>query len=124
MSLWSSQRSRRNNETGKFRPRVRLGTEKSPGGQHRGWSYHFVIHQTGTSVRRTIYSVTISDPHQNQLAYLRDFLSVEQAATAARKWIDCRLSRIWPKSSAGAVGTIPALPAQEEPVQENSTQEK
>ena len=124
MSLWSSQRSRRNNETGKFRPRVRLGTEKTPGGQHRGWSYHFVIHQTGTSIRRTIYSVTISDHHQNRLAYLRDFSSVEKAATAARAWIDCRLKRILPRSSAGAIGTIPALPAQKEASQENSDQEK
>ena len=118
MSLWSSLRSRRNNETGKFRSRVRLGTEKSPGGQHRGWSYHFVIHQTGTSVRRTIYSVTISDPHQNRLAYLRNFSNVEQAATAARAWIDCRLKRILPRSSAGSIGTIPAPPAQEDPDQE------
>ena len=124
MSLWCSQTGRRKSDSGKFRSHVRLGAEKLPGGRHRGWSYHFVSYQTGTSVRRTIYSVTISDPHQNRRAYLRDFSSVEQAATAAREWIDHTLSRIWPKSSAGAVGTIPALPAQEEPVQENSSQEK
>ena len=118
MSLWFSQTGRRKSDTGKFRSRVRFGTEKSPGGRHRGWSYHFVSHHTGTIVRRTIYSVAISDPHQNRLAYLRNFSSVEQAATAAREWIDCRLSRIWPKSSAGAVGTIPALPAQESSDQE------
>ena len=123
MSLWSSLRSRRNNETGKFRSRARLGTEKSPSGQHRGWSYQFVIHQTGTSVRRTIYSVSISDPHQNRLAYLRDFSSMEQAATAARAWIDCRLKRILPRSSAGAIGTIPAPPSQQSPSQENPVQE-
>ncbi len=119
MSLWSSQRSLRNNETGKFRPRVRLGTEKTPSGQHRGWSYQFVIHQTGTSVRRKIYSVSISDPHQNRLAYLRDFSSMEQAATAARVWIDRRLKRISPRSSAGAIGTIPAPP-----IRVDSDQEK
>ncbi len=118
MSLWSSQRSRRNNDTGKFRSRVRLGMEKSPGGQHRGWSYHFVIHHTGTSIRRKIYSVTISDPHQNRLAYLRDYPSVEQAATAARAWIDCRLKRILPRSSAGSIGTIPAPPSQVDSDQE------
>ncbi|MCH7750908.1 MAG: hypothetical protein IH898_01965 [Planctomycetes bacterium] len=118
MSLWFSQTGRRKSDTGKFRSRVRFGTEKSPGGRHRGWSYHFVSHHTGTIVRRTIYSVAISDPHQNRLAYLRNFSSVEQAATAAREWIDCRLSRIWPKSSAGAVGTIPALPGQESSDQE------
>ena len=124
MSLWFSHTGHRNSDTGKFRSQVRLGMEKSPGGRHRGWSYHFVSHHTGTIVRRTIYCVTISDPHQNRLAYLRDFPSVEQAATAAREWIDYRLSRIWPKTLAGAVGTIPALPAQEEPVEENPAQEK
>ncbi len=118
MALWYSQTGRRKSDSGKFRSHVRLGTEKSPGGRHRGWSYHFVSHHTGTSVRRTIYSVAISDPHQNRLAYLRDFTSVEQAATAAREWIDHRLNRILPKSPACAVGTIPALPSQEKPAQE------
>ncbi len=124
MTLWCSQTGPRKNDTGKFRSRVRFGTEKSPGGRHRGWSYQFVSHHTGTSVRRTIYSVSISDPHQNRLAYLRDFSSMEQAATAARVWIDRRLKRILPRSSAGAVGTIPAPPSQQSPVQENPAQEK
>ncbi len=118
MSLWFSQTGRPKSDTGKFRSRVRLGTEKSPGGRHHGWSYQFVSHQTGTSVRRTIYSVSISDPHQNRRAYLRNFSSVEQAATAAREWIDRTLSRIWPRSSAGAVGTVPAPPSKVDSDQE------
>jgi hypothetical protein len=117
MSLWCAQNGRRARETGKFRTRARLGTAKTHGEGYRDWSYHFVSHSTGTSIRRTTYSVAILDPYQNRIAYLRDFSNIEQAAKAAREWIDLRLSRIWPKTLAD-LGTIPALPAAETAAQE------
>ena len=113
MSLWYAQNNRRVKETGKFRRQTPFGTQKTPGGRHRGWSYHFVSHRAGTSVQRTTYSVSILDPHQNRVAYLRDFSSVDQAASAARQWIDHTLSKVWSPSLASDVGTIPQLPTQE-----------
>lgn len=109
MSLWFPQSGSRSRDTGKFRTQARLGTDKSPGDRYRDWSYHFVSHSTGTSVRRTTYSVSILDPYRNRVAYLRDFPNIEQAATAAREWIDHTLSRFWPKTSS-EIGTIPAVP--------------
>ena len=111
MSLWFSQVGRPKKESGKFRPRARLGLQSKPGSEYRGWSYHFTSHSTGTSVKRTVYSVSILDPNENQAAYLRDFRNVDQAAQAAREWIDHTLSLVWPKV-AGA-GNIPAVPKQE-----------
>lgn len=123
MSLWIAQRGRRFKETGKFHVRKRFGTQQSSGGQHRNWSYQLVSHSTGVSVRRTTFSVAILDPHRNRVAYLRDFSNLEQAATAAREWIDLRLSRTWPKTPDD-LGAIPAVPVLETPVPELPAQEK
>jgi hypothetical protein len=123
MSLWCSQSGRRRNETGKFRTRARLGTVMTPGAEYRDWFYSFVSHSTGTSIRRTTYNVAILDPYQNRIAYLRDFSSIDQAAHAAREWIDHRLSLLGLNMPAD-LGTIPALPAAETPAQKNPTQEK
>jgi hypothetical protein len=117
MALWFPQTSRRSKETGKFRTRPRPGTQKTSGTEYRDWSYHFISHRTGTSVRRTTYSVAIVDPYQNRVAYLRDFPNIEKAATAAREWIDHKLSLIWPKTLAD-LGKIPDVPAPEMPAQE------
>jgi hypothetical protein len=117
MSLWCSNNGRRRKETGKFRTRVRFGTVASPGAEYRNWSYTFVSHSTGTSIRRTTYSVAIVDPYQNRVAYLRDFSNIKQAANAAREWIDHRLILIELKFPTD-LGTIPPVPAAETPAQE------
>ena len=123
MSLWYAQSGPRSNDTGKFRSRTRVGTEKSSGGEHRGWSYHFVSHQTGTSVKRTSYSVSITDPYGNRVEYLRGFSSVDQAVIAARDWIDALLRKMMPTATAAEIGTIPTVP--ETPLPKNSVpQEK
>jgi len=83
-----SARSRSANESGLFRSHATAGTRQSPGGEYRGWSYHFVQLQTGTSVKRTSYCVSICDPHHNRVEYLRGFSSTRQAAEAAHHWID------------------------------------
>ena len=123
MSLWYAQSGPRSNDTGKFRSRARVGTESSGYGEHRGWSYHFVSHQTGTSVKRTSYSVSITDPYGNRVEYLRGFSRVDQAASAARDWIDALLRKMQPTASTAEIGTIPAVP--ETPVPKKSVpQEK
>jgi len=110
MSLWFAQNSRPGRDSGKFRTRARLGTARSSDETYRDWSFHLISHNTGSSVRRTTYSVSISDPARNRIAYLRDFPNVEQATTAARTWIDRRLSRNWRRVPA-ELGTIPAVPS-------------
>ena len=92
MSLYHARRSTQSGDTGKFRRQARIGTTRSTGGQYRDWHYEFVSHQTGTSVRRTSYGVSISDPKHNQVDYLRGFANLSQAAEAAQEFIDRKLS--------------------------------
>jgi len=105
---WYAQTGPRKKESGKFRSSSHLGTEKSVGQPYRGWSFELITHSTGSSVRRMRTSVSILDPNKKGAAYLRDFSSLEQAATAAQEWIDHTL-RLAPEVP-GAVGTIPSLP--------------
>ncbi len=107
---WYARTGPRKKETGKFRSYAQTGIEKSTGEPYRGWSFSFVTHQTGSSVRRKRYAVAICDPHKNRAAYLRDFSSLQQATTAAKAWIDQTLSLKLAESNSGALGTIPALP--------------
>jgi len=107
---WYAQSGPRTKDLGKFRLRSREGTENSAGGTYRGWSYSFVTHQTGSSVRRTCYSISLKDAHGNQAAYLRDFSSVDQAVAAAQEWIDSTFRFTLPTAIPGDVGTIPAPP--------------
>lgn len=104
---WYARTGPRKRESGKFRSYAHAGIEKSVGQTYRDWSFSFVTHQTGSSVRRTIFSVSICDPSKNRVAYLRDFSSIGQATSAAQAWIDQTLD--W-KLATSAVGTIPALP--------------
>lgn len=111
MSLWYAQNRRRKPDTGKFRSQARPGTEKSSGGRHGGWSYHFVSHQAGTSVSRVTYSVSILDRSGNRAGYLRDFSSIERATGAAHAWIDQRTKRVTPAAAVPkTIGTVPTLP--------------
>lgn len=93
MPLWHTPRTRQSDDTGKFHRTARMGTMRSAIGKHRNWSYHFVLHQTGTSVRRDSYSVTISDPFGNQVEYLAGFATPSHAGIAARQWIDAILEK-------------------------------
>ncbi|MCG8451401.1 MAG: hypothetical protein MI725_17685 [Pirellulales bacterium] len=111
MSLYHAQRGARSNDTGKFRSRSAPGAAKSAGGEYRGWFYSFVTHETGSSVRRTSYAVSISDPNRNRVEYLRGFASIAQAEEAAREWIDQTVGRIMlHRFGPGHVGAIPAIP--------------
>lgn len=113
MSLWYARSRSRSVDSGKFRTQRMSGTEKSVGGQHRGWSYRFVSHQAGASVRRESYSVSIVDPYGNRVEYLRGFGSLERAAGAAREWIDALLQKMAPLTAThgAAIGSIPAPPS-------------
>jgi len=122
MSLWHAQSGPRSKDSGKFRSRKTLGTEKLAEKTHQGWSYHFTSHQAGISVKRTSYHVSISDPQGNRVEYLRGFSSMERAGTAARQWIDGMLKKLEQAAAARGLGRIPSLPT--EPIQEKPTQEK
>ena len=110
MSLYHARRGSYSNDTGKFRPQARIGGKKSAGGEYRGWYYDFVSHQSGSSVRRTSYSVSISDWQHNRVEYLCGFSSLDQASKAAQELIDQKLSRLTPTLPAGQVGSIPTVP--------------
>ena len=121
---WYAQSGPRSKDLGKFRSRSLANAEKSTDGQHRGWRYTLVARQTGTSVRRTCYSVSILDTNGNQAAHLRDFSSAAQAISGAHDWIDNTLSLSLTTARPGEVGTIPALPSQNASLGSAATQEK
>ena len=107
---WYAQAKTRCHESGKFRSYARVGVEKTPRQEYRDWSFEFILHQTGISVRRTCYSVAICDPRKSRAAYLRDFNSLEQATSAARKWIDKTLRRQLTAKPPASLGAIPPVP--------------
>ena len=107
---WIARTGPRKKESGKFHSHAQLGTTKSTSAEYQGWQLEFVTHQTGSSVSRTRFSVSISDPNKNRVQYLRDFSSLQQATEAAQRWIDKTLSMSLAKPPAG-IGTIPVLPA-------------
>jgi len=98
MSVWYAQNRDRSRDSGKFRQRAQTGLRKTAGGKHRGWSYEFVLHMTGSSVRRETCSVAICDPYGNRVDYLRGFTNLERAGSAAREWIDKMLAKMLPPS--------------------------
>ena len=110
MSIWHAQSRSRKHDSGKFHSYARIGTSQHAGKEHRGWSYEFNSHEAGLSVKRTSYSVSIFDTNGNQVEYLRDFMSIEQADRAAREWIDGILKRIERVASNRGLGKIPAVP--------------
>lgn len=116
MSLWHAQSGPRSNDTGKFRTRAPLGANQQAGKVHRGWSYNFTSHQTGISVKRMNFHVSISDPQGNRVEYLRGFSSMERAGVAACEWIDQILKKLELAAASRGLGKIPSLPA--EPTQE------
>jgi len=107
---WYAHTGPRKKQSGKFRSYSQTGLEKGTGQQYRGWSFSFVTHQTGSSVRRSLTSVSICDPSKNRVAYLRDFPSIQQAASAAQEWVDHALRVSLATTTPKDVGTIPALP--------------
>lgn len=102
---WYARTGPRRKESGKFKSHSHLGTAQSAGGQHRGWHFDFVAHQTGSGVRRTRYAVSISDPNKNRVEYLRDFSNIGQATDAAKEWIDRTLGLLIPALPIDAVPT-------------------
>ena len=100
---WHAHCGRRSKESGKFRVRSGHGTVKTVGAEYRGWSYSFVAHQSGSSVARTRYSVSILDANKNRAHYMRGFASIKQATTAAQEWIDAALGRILRSQRGGQV---------------------
>ena len=114
MSLWYAQSGPRSNDTGQFRSRARLGTQKQAGQQYRSWYYDFVSQETGTTIKRTSYSVTISDSQRNRAEHLQGFSSLDQARKAAIEWIDQMWERVRRNSLSGNLGSIPPLPKDEQ----------
>ncbi len=111
MSLYHARRGSRNSDLGKFQSRTALATTKKPGGEYLGWHYDFVAHQSGSSVKRTRYAVSIKDPHHNPVEYLRGFSSIAQATQAARDWLDAKLGKVLTRLPAGQIGKIPSMPS-------------
>lgn len=107
---WYARTGPRRKQTSKFQSQLKLGTDKTAGEEYRGWHYSLVAHQTGSDVRRIRYAVSILDTNKNRVAYLRDCCSIQQAADAAKRWIDQTLGRMLAQRAPIAVGTIPALP--------------
>ncbi len=110
MSLWFNHCSPRHKDKGKFLHQARTGMTSSGNDTHRGWTYHFTNHQTGTSVKRTTYGVSIADPHSSRVEYLRGFSNLDQAASAACKWIDLMFEKMGEPLPNAALGNIPKFP--------------
>jgi len=108
MSLWYANSSPRYIDSGKFRQRARTGLTRTGHTQHQGWSYHFTSHETGTSIKRTSYSVSIMDPNNHQAEYLRGYSSIEQASQAAQDWIDQTIKKM--EYLQNPLGSIPKFP--------------
>ena len=114
MYFLSGQSNRgRGNSDGRFRPREKMGLPPQEASTHRGWSFHFVQHQSGTVVKHTTFHVGIDDPHGNRITHLRDFRSIESATKVAQNWVDERLRRIERRKAAKGPAEITDLPAQE-----------
>jgi hypothetical protein len=120
--MWfvSGTQGSRSRDSGKFKSQLVLGQVKSAGSEYRGWTYEFISHQTGASVKRMLFSVSILDENGHRAAYLRDFANVDQATRAAREWIDRTESRRrYAKPLRHPLGSVPTLPAaNQEPPQE------
>jgi len=113
MSLWYSRAGSRSKDNGKFRRHPAMGGLRSPAstaGEHQGWYYDIIVHQTGASIRRTSYNASISDNNHHRVEYLRGFSSAAQATEAAKRWIEATLHRMQLISQRGHIGRIPALP--------------
>ena len=77
--------------TGKFQHHRRLGTQAMGDRAHGEWSFQLIQHHTGTTVKRSVYNVSIADPKGNRAAYLQGFATADGASAAAREWIEERV---------------------------------
>ena len=109
MSLYHTHRGPRTRDMGKFQSRSAAASSKSAGGEYRGWHYTFVAHQTGSSVKRTSYAVSIRDAQKNPVEYLRGFSSIDQATRAAYSGLDAKIGK-FTSVPGGQIGTIPSVP--------------
>lgn len=107
---WHAQARGRRKDSGIFRSQVRMGVAKKTGQVYRDWTFEFITHQTGVSVKRTRYSVSISDPKKHRAAYLRDFTSLDRATLAAKEWIDTAINQRSRRRNSTSAGTIPSVP--------------
>jgi hypothetical protein len=124
MALWyANSGSPRYADKGKFQQRAKTGLSQLAEVNYRDWFYQFTSHQTGTSVRRTTYSVAIADPNGHRAEYLRGFSNLDQAGNAARDWIDEIIVKINKRLQITPLGNIPKYP-NAAANQENTIQEK
>jgi hypothetical protein len=117
MSLWYTP-SNQGAGIGKPRHVRRWGTQQAGDLQYRDCSIKLVTFTTGLSVTRNTYQAAISDAGGRSLAYLRGHSSAEQAALAAREWIDrhiARLTRHLLPSNLGRIPTLPPASSESEP---------
>ena len=111
MALWHNVGSTTRQSTGKFKSQRRVGTELELNEQHAGWSFQVIEHRAGSTVRRTVYNVAISDPAGFRAGYLRGFLTAARARAAAQSWIDERVAKARTARRTNTVGAIPQLPS-------------
>ncbi len=86
MALWFH--TPRTSKTDKFQSVRRMGLERHTAQEYGGYTYHFVHCRPGTTVRRSLYHVSVANRHGNRVAYLTNFRTPREAADAARAWID------------------------------------
>ncbi len=82
------RRKTRKSDSGKFKRSRRLGVTMEAGGEHLGWQFEVSRVRVGVTIRRDVYNVTIRDEHGSLLERLSGFAKRDQAAQAARQWIE------------------------------------
>ena len=81
-------RNKTREDTGKFRPRRRLGLASEKRTEHRGYTFSITSFESAAGVRRQRYNVAVFDDLGCRRAYLRGYKSIPLATAAARAWID------------------------------------
>ena len=74
-------------DSGKFRPRRRLGIQHDGQHRHDGYRFELLSMESTVPVRRMRYHVRISNSRNIRVAYLRNFTSAHQALATAKDWV-------------------------------------
>ena len=102
MPLFVNVRRKNTNPSGKFHRTARTGLARGESADYRGWTYDLVRHTTGTTLKRTVYHVTIADPTGFRAAYLTNFQAAGKAVAAARERINQEIDTASAKLTSGS----------------------